>query len=188
LAHDTHDENQAVAEAGEQALSPDRRSFLATALGAVLSAAGALLAIPLLRFALYPIFAKSGDSEWSDVGSAGDFASLSDPVQKMITISQVDGWRASLSQKAVYVTKDSQGQLEVLSAICPHLGCQVPWNAEKKAFYCPCHGSVFAPDGSRISGPTPRGLDSLESTVQDGRLKVRYQYFRQLLPDKEPVS
>lgn len=183
-----HNDNQAVPKASEQPPSPDRRSFLATALGAIMAAAGALLAIPLVRFALYPIFAKSGDADWSDVGAAADFASLSEPVQKMITISQLDGWRASLSQKAVYVTKDSQGQLEVLSAICPHLGCQVPWNAEKKAFFCPCHGSVFAPNGSRISGPTPRGLDSLESTVQDGRLKVRYQYFRQLLPDKEPVS
>jgi menaquinol-cytochrome c reductase iron-sulfur subunit len=188
MAHDADDKNQALVEASEQAPSPDRRSFLATALGAVMTVAGALLAIPLVRFALYPIFAKSDDADWSDVGPASDFASLSDPVQKMVTISQIDGWRESLSQKAVYVTKDSQGQLEVLSAICPHLGCQVPWNAEKKAFYCPCHGSVFAPDGSRVSGPTPRGLDSLQSTVQDGRLKVRYEYFRQLLPDKEPVS
>ena len=188
MAHDAHGENQALAEPSTPAPQQDRRSFLATALGAVMTAAGALLAIPLVRFALYPIFAKSNDADWSDVGPTGDFASLSEPVQKMITISQVDGWRESLSQKAVYVTKDSQGQLEVLSAICPHLGCQVPWSTEKKAFFCPCHGSVFAPDGSRISGPTPRGLDSLESTVQDGRLKVRYQYFRQLLPGKEPVS
>jgi menaquinol-cytochrome c reductase iron-sulfur subunit len=188
MTRDAHGENQALAEASMPAPQQDRRSFLATALGAVMAGAGALLAIPLVRFALYPIFAKSGDAEWSDVGSASDFASLSDPVQKMITISQVDGWRESLSQKAVYVTKDTQGQLEVLSAICPHLGCQVPWNAEKKEFFCPCHGSVFAPDGARVSGPTPRGLDSLQSTVQDGRLKVRYQTFRQLLPDKEPVS
>jgi hypothetical protein len=28
-------------------------------------------------------------------------------------------------------------------------------------------------------------MDSLDTTVQNGQLKVRYQYFRQLLPDKE---
>jgi len=187
MLHDAPDENRGLAEPSPADL-PDRRSFLATALGAVMAGVGALLAIPLVRFALYPIFANSDDTKWSDVGSESDFASLSDPVQKMITVSQVDGWRESLAQKAVYVTKDSQGQLGVLSAICPHLGCQVPWSAEKKAFFCPCHGSIFGPDGARISGPTPRGLDSLQSTVQDGRLKVRYQYFRQLLPDKESVS
>jgi Rieske Fe-S protein len=188
MSHHAHDGNTALPEASEQAPSPDRRSFLAIVLGAVMAGAGALLTIPLVRFALYPIFAKSEDTGWSDVGAAGDFASLSDPFQMMITVSQIDGWRESLAQKAVYVTKDSQGQLEVLSAVCPHLGCQVPWSADKKAFFCPCHGSVFAPDGARISGPTPRGLDSLQSTIQDGRLKVRYQYFRQLLPGKEPVS
>jgi len=188
MSHDAHDGNHALAEASEQAPSPDRRSFLATVLGAVMAGAGALLAVPLVRFALYPIFANSKDTGWSDVGASADFASLSDPLQKMITVSQIDGWRESLAQKAVYVTKDSQGRLEVVSAVCPHLGCQVPWSAEKNAFLCPCHGSVFAPDGARISGPAPRGLDSLQSTIQDGRLKVRYQYFRQLLPDKEPVS
>jgi menaquinol-cytochrome c reductase iron-sulfur subunit len=188
MAHDAHDDKQALAEASDNTPTQDRRSFLATALGAVMAAAGALLAIPLVRFALYPIFAKTAETEWSDVGPADSFASLSEPVQKIITVSQLDGWRESLSQKPVYVTRDSQGQLEVLSAVCPHLGCEVPWNAEKKEFFCPCHGSVFAPDGARISGPAPRGLDSLANTVQDGRLKVRYQYFRQLLPDKEPVS
>lgn len=188
MAHDVRHDEQPLAEASELPASQDRRSFLATALGAVMTAAGALLALPLVRFALYPIFAKTSENQWSDVGPADFFASLSDPVQKIITVSQVDGWRESLSQKPVYVTKNDQGQLEVLSAVCPHLGCEVPWNPDKKAFFCPCHGSIFAPDGARISGPTPRGLDSLESTVQDGQLKVRYQYFRQLLPDKEPVS
>ena len=59
------------------------------------------------------------------------------------------------------------------------------WSADRGDFFCPCHGSVFAPDGTRVSGPTPRSMDSLESTLQDGQLKVRYQYFRQLLPNKE---
>ena len=188
MAHDAGHEERALMEASEQAASQDRRSFLAIVVGAVMAGAGALLAIPLVRFALYPIFAKTSGTAWSDVGPADSLASLSDPVQKIITVSQLDGWRQSLSQKPVYVTRDSQGQLAVLSAVCPHLGCEVPWNAEKKEFFCPCHGSVFSPDGARVAGPTPRGLDSLQTTVQDGQLKVRYQYFRQLLPYKEPVT
>jgi Rieske Fe-S protein len=88
----------------------------------------------------------------------------------------------------VYVTKDSQGQLCVLSAICPHLGCTIPWDVDKKEFVCPCHDSVFAPDGSRISGPSLRGMDTLETSVQDGQLLVRFQYFRQLVSDKEAIG
>ena len=88
----------------------------------------------------------------------------------------------------MYVTKDTQGKLCVLTSVCPHLGCTVPWNKEKKQFICPCHGAVFAPDGSRVSGPSRRGMDALETSVQDGQLQVRFQYFRQLVAVKEVVG
>jgi Rieske Fe-S protein len=149
---------------------------------------GALLSIPFIRFALYPLFARTTDTSLSEVGPIDSFSNVSAPVQKIITVAQRDGWRESIAQKPVYVVKDAQGQLQVFSTVCPHLGCEVPWNAEKQQFFCPCHGSAFAGDGTRIAGPTPRGLDSLPTTVQNGRLMVRYQYFRQLAPDKEVVG
>ena len=31
-------------------------------------------------------------------------------------------------------------------------------------------------------------MDDLESKVEDGMLKVRYQYFRQLIPTKEVLA
>jgi len=31
-------------------------------------------------------------------------------------------------------------------------------------------------------------MDSLESKVENGILKVRYQYFRQLIPNKEVMA
>ena len=43
-------------------------------------------------------------------------------------------------------------------------------------------------DGAEISGPAPRSMDDLDSKVEDGMLKVRYQYFRQLIPTKEALS
>jgi menaquinol-cytochrome c reductase iron-sulfur subunit len=106
----------------------------------------------------------------------------------VITIEQRDGWRKAVFQKAVYVTKGANGRLTVLSAICPHLGCSVSWNDTKNQFICPCHAGVFAPDGRRISGLPPRSMDTLETTVKDGRLMVRYQYFRQLVPTKEVMA
>jgi Rieske Fe-S protein len=75
-----------------------------------------------------------------------------------------------------------------LSPICPHLGCSIPWVEAKQQFICPCHTAVFASDGSRISGPAPRSMDDLESKVDNGVLKVRYQYFRQLIPTKEVLA
>jgi menaquinol-cytochrome c reductase iron-sulfur subunit len=166
----------------------NRRSFLAALLGVGSALVGALLSVPLLRFALFPLLRRTTELKSSPVGGVGEFSSLSEPVLRTIQIEQVDGWRKAVSEKAVYITKDRQGRLRVLSAICPHLGCTVPWNKEKKEFICPCHGGTFTLEGSRVSGPSLRGMDSLDTSVQDGKLMVRFQYFRQLVSNKEVVG
>ncbi|WP_421654342.1 Rieske 2Fe-2S domain-containing protein [Leptothermofonsia sp. ETS-13] len=38
---------------------------------------------------------------------------------------------------------------------CTHLGCTFPWNAVDQQFQCPCHGSLYASDGTVIRGPAP---------------------------------
>jgi menaquinol-cytochrome c reductase iron-sulfur subunit len=149
---------------------------------------GALLAVPLLRFALFPLLRRTTELKSSPVGDISEFSSLTEPILRTIQIEQVDGWRKGVSEKAVYITKDQQGKLLVLTSVGPHLGCTVPWNKEKKQFVCPCHGGTFMPDGTRLSGPSLRGMDSLETTRQDGKLMVRFQYFRQLVADKEVVG
>jgi menaquinol-cytochrome c reductase iron-sulfur subunit len=149
---------------------------------------GALLAVPLLRFALFPLLRRTTELKSSPVGDLSEFSSITEPVLRTIQIEQVDGWRKAVSEKAVYITKDQQGKLLVLTSVCPHLGCTVPWNKEKKQFICPCHGGTFMPDGTRVGGPSLRGMDSLEASQQDGKLMVKFQYFRQLVADKEVVA
>ncbi len=165
-----------------------RRSFLGALLGLGSFFVGALLSVPLIRFALFPLLRRTTETKNSPVGELNEFSSLTEPVMHTIQMEQMDGWRKAISEKVVYVTKDSQGQLRVLSSICPHLGCTVPWDEEKKAFVCPCHDSIFAADGVRVSGPSLRGMDTLETSVQDGQLLVRFQYFRQLVSDKEVIG
>ena len=166
----------------------NRRSFLGALLGVGSIFVGALLSVPLIRFALFPLLRRTTELKSSPVGALSEFSSLTEPVMRTIQIEQVDGWRKATSEKAVYITKDQQGQLRVLTSVCPHLGCTVPWNKEKKQFICPCHGAMFTPDGSRISGPSQRGMDTLQTSVQDGQLLVRFQYFRQLVADKEVIG
>jgi menaquinol-cytochrome c reductase iron-sulfur subunit len=168
--------------------SESKRSFLAALLGVGSVFVGALLSVPLIRFALFPLIRRTTELKGSPVGEIGQFTSASEPVMRTIQIEQVDGWRKAISEKAVYITKDSQGNLRVLTSICPHLGCTLPWNKEKKEFICPCHGATFAPDGSRISGPSLRGMDTLETSVENGQLLVQFQYFRQLVSDKEVIG
>ena len=177
-------QNSRTAEPSPQ----NRRSFLGALLAVGSVFVGALLSVPLIRFALFPLIRQTTDTKKSPVGSLSEFTSLTEPAMRTIQIEQIDGWRKTVSEKAVYITKDQRDQLRVLSSICPHLGCTVPWNKEKKQFICPCHGGTFSADGSRVSGPSQRGMDTLETSIQDGQLLVRFEYFRQLVSDKEVVG
>jgi menaquinol-cytochrome c reductase iron-sulfur subunit len=168
--------------------SPERRSFLAFLLTSVGGLVSAALAIPLLRFATYPLRAPIGDTSWSDVGKLADFVSLPGPVARTVDVKRIDGWRSSVVQNGVYVVPTGNGKLKVLSSVCPHLGCAVRWIDNQDKFVCPCHGGTFTDAGGRVSGPPLRGLDELESKVDNGVLKVRFQYFRQLDAEKEAVS
>jgi len=57
--------------------------------------------------------------------------------------------------------------VEALYWKCVHLGCTVPWISGQQRFICPCHGSVYDYNGSRISGPAPRAMDAFPVTVND---------------------
>jgi menaquinol-cytochrome c reductase iron-sulfur subunit len=166
----------------------NRRSFLGVLLAFGTAVMGAALAVPLLRFALHPLLNTTTKTDWSDIGKMDEFASLTAPAKKLITVEQRDGWRRIVSEKAIYIVPEKDGAVRILSPICPHLGCSIPWVEAKQQFICPCHTAVFASDGSRISGPAPRSMDDLESKVDNGVLKVRYQYFRQLIPTKEVLA
>ncbi len=180
--------NETVEASDRGVVEDGRRSFLGVLLGLGSLFVGALLAVPLIRFALFPLLRRTTELKPSPVGALTEFSALTEPVMRTIQIEQVDGWRKAISEKAVYITKDNQGQLRVLTSICPHLGCTVPWNKDKNQFICPCHGAIYAADGTRISGPSLRGMDTLETSVEDGQLQVRFQYFRQLVSDKEVIG
>lgn len=168
--------------------SPPRRSFLGGLLATGTAGVGALLVIPVARFVLHPLLAKTTEKSWSDVGKVDEFQAITAPVQRLVQIEQLDGWRRTVSQKPVYLTRDSAGQLVVLSAVCTHLGCSVPWIEKQDKFICPCHQAIFDPTGKLIGGPAPRSMDALPMKIEQGRLKVEYQFFRQLTPNKEVIA
>ncbi len=174
-------ENQSVPSDGS------RRSFLGVLLGLASASVGVLLAIPVLRYIFYPLTANAGESDWAEAGSVASFSNVQAPLSCTLDLKQRDGWREVDSQPVVYIIK-SGGQIKALSAICPHLGCFVPWDPGRNEFVCPCHGGTFSADGAHTSGPPRRSLDALETKVTSDKLMVKYQYFRPDVPYKEVIS
>ena len=189
-----HDENKnrfsegCAGCAAREVVDVGKRSFIGAALGAGSMLIGAIVGAPLFRFVLYPVYAKGTTEQWSNVGDASEFEKSDGPVSKTVSLVQRDGWREVVSDQSVYVNRAQNGQLQVMSAICPHLGCSVAWQASQGKFVCPCHGGQFRPDGTHISGPPPRGLDILKAQVKDGKLQVQFKYFRSNVPDQESLG
>lgn len=56
------------------------------------------------------------------------------------------------------VYKDEQGNIFTVSTKCPHLGCELHWNADELTWDCPCHGSRFDYKGNWLESPATKGI------------------------------
>ncbi|HUS63244.1 MAG TPA: Rieske (2Fe-2S) protein [Kofleriaceae bacterium] len=165
-----------------------RRGALAWLGGLCMAALGAALAVPALAFVTFPTRRRtvSGGEEPVDLGPL-DTLPEGEPVRVAVKVPRRrDAWTAftDVTLGAVWLVR-SGGSVRAFSTVCPHAGCAVDWQKSDARFGCPCHDSAFRPDGERLSGPSPRGLDPLPAEVKDGRVHVSYKRYRQGVPDRE---
>jgi cytochrome b6-f complex iron-sulfur subunit len=138
----------------------NRRTFFklswgTVGLAALVSAIGVSLAA-VVRYLMPSVFYEPPQA--FKIGAPADFAF---------------GAPQFLVEEKIYVFRDRDKGFSVASAVCTHLGCTVAHFQSDQKFHCPCHGSVFAPDGSVQHGPAPRALDWFEVTLaRDGQLRV----------------
>ncbi len=133
---------------------------------------GTVLAIPILGYLLGPALRKSASQNaWIDLGDAGDYpegetrlASFRDPFTAP--------WDGQTADIPCWVRRIHGNDFQVFAINCAHLGCPVRWFAQSQLFMCPCHGGVYYADGSRASGPPPRGLFEYEHKVAEGKLMI----------------
>jgi Rieske Fe-S protein len=149
-----------------------RRAFLLLLPGAVIASMFASIAGAAFRF-LRPATTASS-KKWIDVAALGEISG-DKPIVKKVVAEHAAAWARSLEAHSVFILPAKNNQ--VLSAVCPHEGCEVSWRDVEGVFACPCHESNFAADGARINGPAQRGLDPLPSRVEGGKLQVQYQFF-----------
>ena len=67
--------------------------------------------------------------------------------------------RQGLKKIAAY--RDAKGTVHLSSAACTHLGCHLHWNSFENCWDCPCHGSIFGPEGTVLNAPALSGLTPL---------------------------
>ena len=92
---------------------------------------------------LYP--AKGREVRWVYVCTLDRLA-----VGESLTYVSPVGERIAVARQGSGETVDD---FVALSSTCPHLGCQVHWQAPKKRFFCPCHNGVFDAAGKATEGP-----------------------------------
>ncbi len=73
-----------------------------------------------------------------------------------------------MNGKKVAASKDKDGKITLLSAICTHMGCVVGWNHADQTWDCPCHGSVFTAQGKVLSGPAETPLEAVDPDEPSG--------------------
>ena len=60
--------------------------------------------------------------------------------------------------KKVGIYKDMKGEIYAIDIRCPHLGCQLEWNAAELSWDCPCHGSRFDYQGNLLNNPAQKNI------------------------------
>jgi len=161
------------AESGkENVLNPGRRSLLFWGGAFLDSVAGVLLAIPLVGYVFSSFSTPKDPRKWIALGSVNDFAEG----RTRIAVYRnpfTRPWDGNTADIPCWVRRVQGNQFQVFAVNCAHLGCPVRWFQESGLFLCPCHGGVYYEDGSRASGPPPRGLFEYDYKVENGQLWIR---------------
>jgi menaquinol-cytochrome c reductase iron-sulfur subunit len=134
---------------------------------------------------------------WRQKSQAGRFLRLASletlpedgtPRKFPVVMDRVDAWNRFPAEPvgAVFLRRVND-QVHAIHVVCPHAGCYVGYDPEKKQFSCPCHGGEFALDGARIgdNSPSPRDLDTLEVELRrETEVWVKYENFQTGIPQK----
>ena len=175
------DAQQELPDLGERS----RRDFLKTVASVLLGIITTLVVVPMVWMVSIGGYRRSGLS-YTSVASL-DSLPLGQPKEVSFTAESTDAYLRQRVSYAAWVIKHSPTEVTVFSPICPHLGCHYDWNAGRGEFMCPCHGSVFSPDGKVLAGPAPRPLDTLPSKIEHGELLVAWERFEPGIRGKVPV-
>lgn len=173
-----------IADSSDDQPRPPRRVVtLAIVVGSC--AIAAATAIPAAAFVAAPVGSKGNAGRWVRTLRLEALVE-GQPKRVAIIDDRRDAWTVERGVElgSVWLVKNGD-KITAFSAVCPHLGCSVNVAAlAGEGFACPCHTSAFEKDGSRKSGPAPRGLDVLATRIEEGFVAVDFKRFRIGVPEK----
>ncbi len=163
----------------------NRRAFFKRGAGFLSLITASILGIPLIG----SLFNSKSPGKKHFVEIA-DLNALTPGEPKRVIFSEMvkDAFMVEPATSDVWVIKHSESDVTVFSTICPHLGCSYDWQPAKKQFVCPCHSSVFSVDGKVVSGPSPRGLDTLPLKIENGKLFMQWERFEVGTAEKKLIG
>jgi menaquinol-cytochrome c reductase iron-sulfur subunit len=170
----------------------DRRKFLKVATCAIGGGVGLAVAGPALTLLASPAgkITVTTPTTPLDLGLAEQFRAGAEP-RKVDIIAPVikDAWTSARNVVlgAAWIRRTAPDKLVALSAVCPHLGCGIGWDAAAGNFLCPCHDSRFSPEGDKLTGPSERRMDPLPLEIKDGRAQLTWIRYKLGLPTPEPA-
>jgi menaquinol-cytochrome c reductase iron-sulfur subunit len=170
-----------------------RRAFLKEAAAGVVG--GCCLLVPAgagLVAWLDPLSQQSGGGGWVRVAALSALPADGAPRRVTVVSERRDGWtrEPEVPLGAIYLRRTGERSVQALHSVCPHAGCFVDYRPEPRSFFCPCHDSTFAVDGSINDprSPSPRAMDGLEVELKGDEVWVRFVQFRTGIKEKVVVS
>jgi menaquinol-cytochrome c reductase iron-sulfur subunit len=106
--------------------------------------------------------------------------------------SHTDAWNRMprVPVGAVYLRRLGGSRIQAFNVACPHAGCFVDYLTSRNSYFCPCHNSTFALDGTvnDPKSPSLRGLDELEAEIRNStEVWVKFQNYRAGEKEKIPA-
>ena len=186
-------------ESQNQEDQPDRRGFIKGASCAIGAAIGVVPMAAGVRMALDPLSRKGivADAEFVRLAEVSDleagvprkFAIVEDKRDKWSRYKDVPVGAVYLLLQKIEESKSGEPKVIAYNTVCAHLGCFVDYRSRQQDYFCPCHDSNFALDGSLKKGVSPRGMDTLEVEIRNGsEVWVKFQRFKANASEKIAIG
>ncbi len=174
----------------------DRRKFIRVATLGTSAACGLFpfaAGVPSLIDPIKRSHSGKGKVPWSKVAPLASLPDDGSPAKfEVVQEKVVDAWTtySDVPVGAVYLARKSDNEVLAFNLKCPHLGCAIDYRKKSKDYFCPCHNSSFALDGSVTTenSPSPRPMDTMEAKVEEGFVWIRFEHFRPNVPEKIPLA